>query len=79
MYDHLGAQSGVTGDGIDTDYILYVSAVNSTTCLSAVMAYASHCQLEPDFDRFVVIFTVNTIHRDCTDVLRLGISFLGCV
>ena len=60
MVNQYGARSGVAGAGVDADYILYVSAVNSTTCYSKAMAYASHCQLERDFDRFVVIFTVNT-------------------
>ena len=45
------AQEGVDAAGVDTDYVLYVSAVNTASCAGTVVAYARHCQLERALDR----------------------------
>ncbi|KAI0241970.1 Leishmanolysin-like peptidase [Lamellibrachia satsuma] len=45
------AQEGVDAAGVDTDYVLYVSAVNTANCAGTVVAYARHCQLERALDR----------------------------
>ena len=52
MQSNEGAESGVVGAGVDADFILYVSANKSKACDLDVMAYASHCQIGGDFDRY---------------------------
>ena len=53
--DRCRAQSGsVNGPGIsDTDLIIYVSAKNTYSCDDSIIAYASACQLESVYDRYV--------------------------
>ena len=45
------AIEGNDGPGVHTDFILYVSAKNSSECASDMAAYAAHCQLEQALDR----------------------------
>ena len=42
---------GNDGPGVDTDFILYISAINTSVCTSDTTAYAGHCQLEQALDR----------------------------
>ena len=45
-------KEGDDGPGVDTDFILYVSAKSSRHCSSGTLAYATHCQLEQALDRY---------------------------
>ena len=45
-------ESGVAGDGVDADFILYVSANKSEACDLGALAYALHCQIEGDYNRY---------------------------
>ena len=43
--------TGSSGPGLtNTDFLLYVTA-SDTFCGSSTLAFASHCQLDPDSDR----------------------------
>ena len=55
---------GSDGDGVPTDFLLYVLA-NDSNCQDLTIAYASHCQLQRNTDRPVAGFT-----NLCIDVLR---------
>ncbi|KAI0210291.1 Leishmanolysin-like peptidase [Lamellibrachia satsuma] len=44
-------QEGVDAAGVDTDYILYVSAVTTSACTGNTVAHAGYCQLERALDR----------------------------
>lgn len=45
-------ESGVKSSGIHADFILYISAVNSSHCdISNTVAFASYCQLESKYNR----------------------------
>ena len=44
-------KDGDDGPGVNTDFILYVSAKNTSTCGRQTIAYSSYCQLERALDR----------------------------
>ena len=46
-----GVKVGSDGAGVDTDFILYVSAKNTPNCGTELIAFASSCQLESALDR----------------------------
>ena len=47
-------QTGTPGYGVNAEFILYVSAIESDRCQPTnTIATASFCQLEPDYDRYV--------------------------
>ncbi|KAI0227468.1 Leishmanolysin-like peptidase [Lamellibrachia satsuma] len=46
------SSTGSEGKGVgDADFLLYVSALNTSACKQNAIAEALHCQLEPDLDR----------------------------
>ena len=47
-----GVKDGEDGPGVDTDFILYVSAKITDDCSSGKLASATHCQLETALDRY---------------------------
>ena len=57
------------GQGVDSDFVLYVSAGNTTACNGRTVAHANHCQLERSMDRsclycIQIIFTQNPMPSD---------------
>ena len=46
-----GVKEGDDGPGVDTDFILYVSANATRSCGPKTIAYAVHCQQELALDR----------------------------
>ena len=51
--------TGSDGPGVkDTDFVLYVSAINTATCAGSTIAYASSCHQEDTFDRYNVMYTL---------------------
>ena len=46
-----GVKEGDDGPGVDTDFILYVTAKTTRSCGKATLAYAAPCQLEQALDR----------------------------
>ena len=46
-------KDGDDGPGVNTDFILYVSAKNTSSCGPQSIAYASYCQLERALDRYI--------------------------
>ena len=58
------AQSGVAGAGVDTDFILYLSAIATGRCHHGAIAYAAACQAERDLDRYhVFLFLIGDLLR----------------
>lgn len=50
--DKICERIGVKGAGVNAEFILYVSAIETNRCKPAdTLATASFCQLEPDRDR----------------------------
>ena len=45
-------KEGDDGPGVDTDFILYVSAQSPSHCSTGTIAYATYCQLEQALDRY---------------------------
>ena len=52
-------KDGDDGPGVNTDFILYVSAKNTSTCGGQTIAYSSYCQLERALDRYIrsIVYT----------------------
>ena len=52
LYRGLPVKEGDDGPGVDTDFILYVSAKRTYRCSTGTIAYATYCQLEQALDRY---------------------------
>ena len=47
---------GSDGAGVsNADYVVYITAANTTTCSGSTIAYTGVCQREDDFDRYIYI------------------------
>ena len=51
MLEERGVKIGSDGLGVDSDFILYVSAKTTSLCRGGTIAYAAHCQQENALDR----------------------------
>ena len=51
----------VEGQGVDSDFVLYVSAQNTTACSGTTAAHANHCQLERSLDRSCLFVVLGSI------------------
>ena len=76
-----GVKEGDDGPGVDTDFILYVTAKTTRSCGKATIAYAAPCQLEQALDRLehTALSTHISTHTYTETCKNLILIELACV